>query len=45
MSGKYSSRSWMPMFRAIAVGTDGKETADKAVGVALVTAERYQRDS
>jgi nucleotide-binding universal stress UspA family protein len=34
--------SWMPMFRTIAVGTDGKESADRAIGVALVIAERYQ---
>jgi nucleotide-binding universal stress UspA family protein len=29
------------MFKTIAVGTDGTETADKAVGVALDIAERY----
>jgi nucleotide-binding universal stress UspA family protein len=30
------------MFKTIAVGTDGTETADKAVGVALDIAERYR---
>ena len=30
------------MFNTVAVGTDGTETADKAVGVALDIAKRYQ---
>ena len=32
----------MSMFKTIAVGTDGSETADKAVDVAFDLAERYQ---
>jgi len=30
------------MFKTIAVGTDGTETADKAMGIALDIAERYE---
>jgi nucleotide-binding universal stress UspA family protein len=30
------------MFKTIAVGTDGTETADKALGVAIDIAERYR---
>src|SRR5215472_14476060 len=36
-----STGSWPSMFKTIAVATDGSETADKAVDVALDIAERY----
>ena len=41
MSEKDSSKTGVSMFKTIAVGTDGTQTADKAVDVALDIAERY----
>ena len=38
-----SNESRASMFKTIAVGTDGTETADTAVGIALDLADRYGR--